>query len=722
MAILVKSPELPFSGGIVTWWEKEIGEEVQFGETMVEIRSGSTDYPVKAYLPGTLLHIFAKAGTPVAPDVPLALLGQKNENIQEWLTLGQDIGKTQAAGSQMVAVNPTEAAQSGFSVAGDTGGGLALAEDTILAGGSGSSFTVGGVPAAPVFFPSENLTTEQAQNLALYGRGFDKFVKMRVVPEQGAMGELFFATQAVSGRDVVIKRLKASRRSDAKSREYFMREINLGTILPYHRNIINILYSDENEYGPYYVMERINGHSLQHLIDNQQIPLKKQKEIFIGILEGLRHIHAHQMVHRDLKPMNILVDTQHWIAKIIDFGFAKHPSYPDLNVTDIGTADYMAPEQRGDQQTVDERADIYAIGCVLYAMLTRESPQSVDLGRITDPVYRNIIAQCVKLAPAARFQSVPEIMEVLHQKPTSVIQTATPSDFQHNLVQKGVVENGVAQNSVIENSILENFKTFINEWALEALPNSQPLSKLTIKLLRKQAEAAGMNAQKLEAELNDFVELYREIRSSGGITPFKKRSLVMQGNSIHISEQTIEKIIAEKTIQGSGLNVPVLNKIPVPKAPEVIISPSNAAPNAQGSNLSFSGAEPTTQKNSIPENTETRPVIADSAIRPGSATFFARSVGLFEEFEGSKLTENLQPDSLFEIRVTDSQNATFSITDRPAAQEAALQNKRFFLQPACVLTEVEPVANQQITTLEPGRLQRAGTGWKITQKAKIRIG
>ncbi len=728
MAILVKSPELPFTGGIVTWWEKEIGEEVQFGEMMVEIRSGSTDYPVKAYLPGTLLHIFAKAGTEIAPDAPLALLGEKNEDIREWLTLGHATGQKQDTGSQLVAVDHSSA-QSGFTVAGETDGGLASGKDTILASGSGSSFTVAGAPASPRFAPPENLTTEQTQNLALYGRGFDKFVKMRPVPEQGAMGELFFATQAVSGRDVVIKRLKASRRADAKSREYFMREINLGTILPYHRNIINILYSDENEHGPYYVMERINGHSLQHLMDNRQVPEKKQPEILAGILAGLQHIHAHQMVHRDLKPMNILVDTQHWIAKIIDFGFAKHPSYPDLGVTDIGTTGYMAPEQRGDQQAVDGRADVYAIGCVLYALLTGEPPQVIDLQKITNPVYKAVIDQCVQPDPAGRFQSVSEIMEALSRKPVEVIQTVSQSDFQAAATHPE--PDSAAQNG-IQNSILENFKTLINEWALEALPASQPLSSLTVRLLRKQAEMAGMDGPKLEAELNDFAELYREIRSGGEVTPFKKRSLAMQGNAVHISAQTVDKLI-----HGFGFTTPVqaesqtANPVETPSA-----TPANADENIadgvflvlepeipiQKNNLS-AGSSAVAGQAGIPENTGARPEIADSQIHiPTSAILFARSVGLFEEFEGAKLTASPQADSLYEIHVMDAENATFRTTQSPAAQEAALQNKRFFLQPACVLTEVEPVADQQITTLEPGKLQRMGTSWKITQKAKIRIG
>ncbi|MCU0355784.1 MAG: protein kinase [Cytophagales bacterium] len=421
MAILIKSPELPFAGGTVTWWEKETGEAVQFGDVLVEIRgSGGEDYPVKAILPGTVLHVFAKAGTEVPPDAPLAIVGEPGEDIGPWLNLAQNVpqptAEVPATQSGFTVATGGETAGSSFTVAADAQTNFGnVANDAANMDSGGSSFTSATEVEPPSFVASGNLTTEQAQNLKTYGRGFDKFVKMRPVPQQGAMGELFFATQVLSGRDVVVKRLKPERRADAKSREYFMREINLGTVLPYHRNIINIFYSDENEHGPYYVMERVNGQSLQHFIDKQPLPANKLRDIFLGILDGLRHIHTHLMVHRDLKPMNILLDTQHWIPKIIDFGFAKHPSYPDIDVTDIGTGGYMAPEQRGDQQDVDARADIYAVGCVFYAMITREHPHTIDVDKITGPLQA-VIARCAESNPADRFQSVQEIMDALTQK------------------------------------------------------------------------------------------------------------------------------------------------------------------------------------------------------------------------------------------------------------------------------------------------------------------
>ena len=716
MAILVKAPELPFTGGIVTWWEKETGEEVQFGDVLVEIRSGSADYPIKAYLPGTLLHIFAKAGTEVQPDAPLALVGEKNEDIAEWLSLVPPLpGNQPAAGSSLHSSfsvadsrNPVPpSSHSGFTVAAsEQPGAFTPPKDTVSPGldpfsDTGSSFTVSDRPTTtPLPPPTDNLTNEQAQNLIHYGRGFEKFVKMRPVPQQGAMGELFFATQAISGRDVVIKRLKPERRNDAKSREYFMREINLGTALPYHKNSINILYSDENEHGPYYVMERINGHSLQHLIDNRQIPASRLRDIFLGILEGLRHIHAHWMVHRDLKPMNILVDTQLWTPKIIDFGFAKHPSYPDIAVFDMGTAGYMAPEQQGNQQEVTAQADLYAIGCVLYTLVTTEHPHHIDIAKVTDPLYAAIIKRCTEPSPADRYGSVQEIVEVLHQKSNAASEFSTRKETTASQVP------------------LDNFKLFINEWALEALPTDQPLSKLTLKLLQKQAENAGMDTGKLEVELNDFIDLYREVKASSEISAFKKRSLQVQGSLVHISEETIDKILGQNST-ATTRQTPAL---------PLVISPSEQKSVSEPVGTPVSEPIPMISVADPVMPSATQPVAQEpSAVQSAFGTltnrlFYAKSAGLFEAFETEKLTTTQQPDSLYKIHLSNPAQATFVIAANPTAQDTALQNKRFYLHPACVLVEVEPVLKQKITTLEPGKLERSGNFWQIVQKAKIRIG
>ncbi|MCU0355785.1 MAG: hypothetical protein MUD08_18940 [Cytophagales bacterium] len=227
------------------------------------------------------------------------------------------------------------------------------------------------------------------------------------------------------------------------------------------------------------------------------------------------------------------------------------------------------------------------------------------------------------------------------------------------------------------------------------------MSKLTLRLLQKQAEAAGLDTQKLESDLNDFIDFYREIQKIGTVSAFAKRGLMLQGTALHITEETIEKLIqnSEFRIQKEIADIGQRSEVRSQSNPvnPVILSEQNSAPEK-----------------------DTSPI---SEVRsPTSEIFFVRSAGLFEEFEADKITATQQPGSLYEIRVSNADNATFVIADNPAAQDEALKNKRFFLHPACVLVEVEPVLNQKITTLEPGKLRKSGSNWKIVQKAKIRIG
>jgi serine/threonine protein kinase len=733
MAILVKVPELTqaTASGIITWWDKQVGDEVLFGDLLVEIRSGHEKTEVKAYTTGTLLHIFSKPGNEVSPEDNLAIIGEKNEDVASFLTsltgpsvqapvyvtptatpvqkpiaetpsipflqesshtnqsgFNQTFPKETSEGSGFTfapTITPTEKADpipaegSFFSIHPEPTGYVGD-ERTKEAVEEGSSFAT--APALePVdsgrehFQPGNDLTNEQAQNQALYGKGFERFIKMRLIPQQGAMGEIFYATQAISGRDVVVKRLRKEKMNDAKAREYFAREINLGSLIPYHRNIVNILYSDSNENGPYYVMERVNGHSLAYIIENQALSDEKVSSLFKGILEGVRHIHNNFMVHRDLKPQNILVDTQHNLPRIIDFGFAKHGAYPDTQVFNMGTPGYMAPEQKGDQKSVDERADIYALGCILYNMLTHEHPSDIHLDKIANPQFKSIIARCTQADPIRRYRTIQEIIDELGK--TLIIKE---------------------EKAVSSSQQLESFKAFINELVLEILPSGQPLSKMTTKLLQKQAGNAGLTIENLEAELEDFKDLYMEISTSGNLTPFKRRSLLMQGEVLFIKEQTIDQLL-----RGVSKEAP---------RPSYIAPPTSV---------------PREEPRVVTPQPEPEVQVLEKENRFTATTRYpkkkyARAVGLFDGFDEDKLSDTSHAEALFEITLTDEDHATFAITDNALAQENALLNKRYFLQPACSLAQVEPTLDQRIHTMEPGALRKQGSVWKITRKATIRIG
>jgi hypothetical protein len=227
---------------------------------------------------------------------------------------------------------------------------------------------------------------------------------------------------------------------------------------------------------------------------------------------------------------------------------------------------------------------------------------------------------------------------------------------------------------------------------LEWLPSDEPLSRLTLKLLGKQAAIAGLLHENLETELLDFRELYREVIHRGPLTPFKRRSLLMQGEPLRITPPTIDQLLE----RAGGRPLP---KPAVPVREE-------------------------------PVRADKPPVVPEHAAAPAYApaastfpqTFYARAVGLFEGFDEDKLSRSAFPDSLFEITAMSAAEATFRITDQAAAQEKALENKRYYLLPACELAQVSPTLDPAISTLEPGQLRRQGSVWKISRKAKIKIG
>ena len=143
-----------------------------------------------------------------------------------------------------------------------------------------------------------------------------------------------------------------------------------------HPNIVSVVDVITVGDSPGLLMEFIEGQPLDELLDDQKLSLKDTEEIFLQILEALRVAHSLKIIHRDLKPANILIETR-WgkrVAKVCDFGLAKAMEEEDQGFTKtgvtMGTPAYMAPEQVRNAKTVDQRADIFALGTILYEMVT----------------------------------------------------------------------------------------------------------------------------------------------------------------------------------------------------------------------------------------------------------------------------------------------------------------------------------------------------------------
>jgi serine/threonine protein kinase len=189
------------------------------------------------------------------------------------------------------------------------------------------------------------------------------------------MASIFKATDLRSGRQVAIKVPHPEMESDPVFFDRFHREAEIGTLLD-HPSVMKV-YADDPHGRLYMVMEWVDGKLLrQILIENKKMPPDRAIKIALGIAEALAYIHKHGVVHRDLKPENIMVDPEDRI-KLIDFGIAGKEGSRRLTFAKLsqvmGTPDYISPEQvRGKRG--DGRSDIFALGVMLYEMLTGQTP------------------------------------------------------------------------------------------------------------------------------------------------------------------------------------------------------------------------------------------------------------------------------------------------------------------------------------------------------------
>ncbi len=209
---------------------------------------------------------------------------------------------------------------------------------------------------------------------------------------QGGMATVYRATDVRLGRPVAVKLLHAHYATDDEFLQRFEHEAQSAAGLSAHPNIVDVYDVGQDDSVPYMVMELVEGPDLKTIIQ-QEGPLSIERTIHIAqqVAEGLEYAHGRGLVHRDVKPQNILVSND-GVAHIADFGIAK--SHLSTAVTQAGmtygTADYISPEQaQGLPATA--QSDVYSLGVVVYEMLTRhlpfggDSPMAVAVQHIQQP-------------------------------------------------------------------------------------------------------------------------------------------------------------------------------------------------------------------------------------------------------------------------------------------------------------------------------------------------
>jgi eukaryotic-like serine/threonine-protein kinase len=189
------------------------------------------------------------------------------------------------------------------------------------------------------------------------------------------MSTLYRATDLKTGRQVALKVPNPEMEADPVLLERFKREEEIGQTLD-HPGVVKT-FDGESRSRVYMVIEWVNGRLLRAILNEEErLPIERAVKIALGICEALDYMHKHGIVHRDLKPENVMVDENDNI-KLIDFGIAMKEDARRLTFVNIspalGTPDYISPEQVKGQRG-DQRSDIYALGIMLYEMLTGRVP------------------------------------------------------------------------------------------------------------------------------------------------------------------------------------------------------------------------------------------------------------------------------------------------------------------------------------------------------------
>jgi len=259
---------------------------------------------------------------------------------------------------------------------------------------------------------------------------------------KGGMGVVYKAEQAPLGRQVAIKILKPPDRieDDPKFDERFMREAAAAAKL-HHGNTITIHDFGQTERGQLFiVMEYLEGRDLQSVLRaGGPFPPERAIHVAVQICKSLREAHGMGMVHRDLKPANVVLIDREGDAdfvKVLDFGLVKYAgeeSELTLAGKFVGSPKYTSPEALDRTKKVDQRADIYSLGILIYTMLAGQPPFSGDpiqvltshlreeppLLRDTNPLARStprldsVIARCLKKDPEERFGNMEALLEAL---------------------------------------------------------------------------------------------------------------------------------------------------------------------------------------------------------------------------------------------------------------------------------------------------------------------
>jgi serine/threonine-protein kinase len=248
----------------------------------------------------------------------------------------------------------------------------------------------------------------------------------------GGMATVYLAHDTELDRAVAVKLLAENVAADAELRERFVREARLAARLS-HPNVVSVFDAGEDHGRPYIVMEHVEGETLAELLARRgRLPPEEARQLALQACRGLAHAHESGLVHRDVKPQNLLL-RRDGTLKIADFGIARAVEGTSLTQagTVLGTAAYLSPEQALGEP-VTAAADVYSLGAVLYELLTGRPPvEAESLADLADKQRRPSIVPVHELARDVPADLEDLVMRCLARSPE--YRPATAGELEQEL-------------------------------------------------------------------------------------------------------------------------------------------------------------------------------------------------------------------------------------------------------------------------------------------------
>jgi len=268
---------------------------------------------------------------------------------------------------------------------------------------------------------------------------------------EGGMGSVYIATNTMLERKVALKVMSDAFARVPEAVQRFTREAVAASRVS-HPSIVQVFDAGQHEGNPWIAMELLEGESLGERLTRGPLSLDEVVQMATGTLSALAEVHEQGIVHRDLKPDNIFLAKDRsggFVPKVLDFGVAKDTSGEQLNKLTatgavVGTAYYLSPEQAKGSTTIDARADVYAMGVVLFECLSGDMPYEADTitqliakmftepPRLLSHVAPNVpspiadvVTACLQQNPDHRYQSARDLLAGLEQA-VGVVHGSSP--------------------------------------------------------------------------------------------------------------------------------------------------------------------------------------------------------------------------------------------------------------------------------------------------------